>query len=122
MLWGYGEGAVMAVPAHDERDFEFAGKYDLPIKQVYTGEGKDYDASTWQDWYADKAGLTTINSGKYDGKNFTDLPIENRQGIFRRLSWKFASGPSPTELRMSQDEVARLRASFAYFYSTERGG
>jgi len=71
VLWGYGEGAVMAVPAHDERDFEFAGKYDLPIKQVYAGEGKDYNASQWQDWYGDKAGLTTINSGKYDGLDFS---------------------------------------------------
>ncbi|MBH3338089.1 leucine--tRNA ligase [Pseudomonas mendocina] len=71
VLWGYGEGAVMAVPAHDERDFEFAGKYDLPITQVYTGEGKDYDANTWQDWYGDKTGLTTINSGKYDGLDFS---------------------------------------------------
>ncbi|QMV64378.1 leucine--tRNA ligase [Pseudomonas berkeleyensis] len=72
VLWGYGEGAVMAVPAHDERDFEFANKYELPIKQVYTGEGKDYDATTWQAWYGDKDGLTTINSGKYDGKTFTE--------------------------------------------------
>jgi leucyl-tRNA synthetase len=39
VLWGYGEGAVMAVPAHDERDFEFANKYSLPIKQVYRGLG-----------------------------------------------------------------------------------
>ncbi|WP_252274844.1 leucine--tRNA ligase [Pseudomonas subflava] len=72
VLWGYGEGAVMAVPAHDERDFEFANKYDLPIKQVYAGEGKDYDASQWQAWYGDKDGLVTINSGKYDGKGFLD--------------------------------------------------
>ncbi len=71
VLWGYGEGAVMAVPAHDERDFEFANKYDLPIKQVYAGEGKDYDASLWQDWYGDKAGLTTVNSAQYDGKDFS---------------------------------------------------
>ena len=71
VLWGYGEGAVMAVPAHDERDFEFANKYDLPITQVYAGKGKDYDASTWQDWYGDKTGLTTINSGKYDGLDFS---------------------------------------------------
>ncbi|MGQ7959355.1 leucine--tRNA ligase [Pseudomonas sp. SP16.1] len=70
VLWGYGEGAVMAVPAHDERDFEFAGKYDLPIKQVYAGEGKEFNTREWQDWYGDKAGLTTINSGKYDGLDF----------------------------------------------------
>ncbi|OHC19364.1 MAG: leucine--tRNA ligase [Pseudomonadales bacterium RIFCSPHIGHO2_02_FULL_60_43] len=71
VLWGYGEGAVMAVPAHDERDFEFANKYDLPIKQVYAGEGKEYDATQWQDWYGDKAGLTSINSGKYDNLDFS---------------------------------------------------
>ncbi len=71
VLWGYGEGAVMAVPAHDERDFEFANKYGLPIKQVYNGEGKTYDASQWNDWYGDKAGLTTLNSGKYDNLEFT---------------------------------------------------
>jgi leucyl-tRNA synthetase len=61
----------MAVPAHDERDFEFANKYGLPIKQVYAGEGKDYDASQWQDWYGDKTGLTTVNSAQYDGKDFS---------------------------------------------------
>ena len=71
VLWGYGEGAVMAVPAHDERDFEFANKYALPIKQVYAAADQDYDANTWQDWYGDKAGLTTINSGKYDGLEFS---------------------------------------------------
>ena len=71
VLWGYGEGAVMAVPAHDERDFEFANKYDLPIKQVYTGEGKEYDATQWQDWNGDKAGLSSINSGKYDNLDFS---------------------------------------------------
>ncbi|MWV12201.1 leucine--tRNA ligase [Pseudomonas sp. R-28-1W-6] len=71
VLWGYGEGAVMAVPAHDERDFEFAHKYDLPIKQVYAAADKAYDASQWQDWYGDKAGLTTVNSAKYDGKDFS---------------------------------------------------
>src|SRR5690606_28210131 len=45
VLWGYGEGAVMAVPAHDERDFEFAGKYNLPIVQVYAAEGKEFSSS-----------------------------------------------------------------------------
>ena len=70
VLWGYGEGAVMAVPAHDERDFEFATKYGLPITQVYAGEGKDYDAQQWHDWYGDKAGLTTVNSGQYDNLDF----------------------------------------------------
>lgn len=72
VLAGYGEGAVMAVPAHDERDFEFATKYNLPMVQVYQGNAEQqFDASQWQDWYGDKQGLTTINSGKYDGKDFS---------------------------------------------------
>ena len=72
VLWGYGEGAVMAVPAHDERDFEFANKYGLPIQQVYQHAEHSYDAAQWQSWYGDKDGLTTVNSGKYDGKSFTE--------------------------------------------------
>ncbi|MGL5987490.1 MAG: leucine--tRNA ligase, partial [Burkholderiales bacterium] len=56
VLWGYGEGAVMAVPAHDERDFEFANKYQLPIKQVYAPASgdNDFDNTQWRDWYAAK--------------------------------------------------------------------
>ncbi|HEX4870610.1 MAG TPA: leucine--tRNA ligase [Moraxellaceae bacterium] len=74
VLWGYGEGAVMAVPAHDERDFEFANKYSLPIVQVYKpAQGDDsFSSAQWQEWYAAKDGsLVTVNSGKYDGKDFT---------------------------------------------------
>jgi len=53
VLMGYGTGAVMAVPGHDERDFEFANKYGLPIKQVIAVEGESYDATRWQEWYGD---------------------------------------------------------------------
>jgi leucyl-tRNA synthetase len=74
VLWGYGEGAVMAVPAHDERDFEFANKYALPIVQVYQpAQGENtFSTTQWQEWYAAKDGsLVTVNSGKYDGRDFT---------------------------------------------------
>ena len=73
VLWGYGEGAVMAVPAHDERDFEFAHKYQLTIKQVYQSTtGAEFNVDTWQDWYANKDdSIRSINNGKYDGLNFT---------------------------------------------------
>ena len=67
VLMSYGDGAVMGVPAHDERDFAFALKYQLPINQVIGVEGKEYDATQWQDWYGDKQQGQTINSGKYDG-------------------------------------------------------
>ena len=67
VLMGYGEGAVMAVPAHDERDFHFAKKYQLPIKQVIEVPGKPFSLDAWQEWYADKESGRCIDSGKYDG-------------------------------------------------------
>src|SRR3569623_80635 len=86
VLMGYGEGAVMAVPAHDERDFEFANQFGLPIKQVlqntlvYTDELRarfpiaDYesyyfDQKQWKTWYSSTSSdeVLVFNSGKYDG-------------------------------------------------------
>ncbi len=67
VLMSYGDGAVMGVPAHDERDFAFALKYQLPIRQVIAVDGKSYDATQWQDWYGDKQQGQTFQSGKYDG-------------------------------------------------------
>lgn len=71
VLITYGDGAVMGVPGHDERDFEFAKKYDLPIKQVVAVEGQEYSLDGWQEWYGDKENGRTINSGKYDGLDYT---------------------------------------------------
>jgi leucyl-tRNA synthetase len=72
VLMGYGTGAVMAVPGHDERDFAFARKYGLPIRQVIAVGDQTYDATQWQDWYADKthAGMRVVNSGRFDGLNY----------------------------------------------------
>ncbi|MDI1340486.1 leucine--tRNA ligase [Polaromonas sp.] len=70
VLMSYGDGAVMGVPAHDERDFEFAKKYALPIKQVTDVSGKTYSDAAWADWYGDKQQGVAINSGKYDGLAF----------------------------------------------------
>ncbi len=67
VLAGYGEGAVMAVPAHDERDFHFARKYGLPIRQVIAVEGEDFSTDEWRDVYADKTRGVLVNSGPYDG-------------------------------------------------------
>lgn len=60
VMMGYGTGAIMAVPAHDDRDFEFATKFALPIKQVV----QPLDDSNWQGYTA--AG-TAVNSGFLDG-------------------------------------------------------
>jgi leucyl-tRNA synthetase len=70
VLMSYGEGAVMAVPAHDERDFEFAKKYGLAIKQVIAVDGETFSLAGWQEWYADKQRGKCFNSGKYDGMSY----------------------------------------------------
>ncbi len=70
VLMSYGDGAVMGVPAHDERDFEFANKYGLPIKQVTDVQGQPYSTEKWADWYADKQQGVAIHSGKFDGLRF----------------------------------------------------
>ncbi|NHB66298.1 leucine--tRNA ligase [Acinetobacter sp. GFQ9D192M] len=72
VLMSYGSGAVMAVPSHDERDFEFANKYGLTIKQVIDAKGAedtDFDATQWQEWYGSKDGKL-VNSGEFDGLDF----------------------------------------------------
>jgi leucyl-tRNA synthetase len=77
VLISYGDGAVMGVPAHDERDFAFAKKYQLPIKQVVETRvvntrnegvtGNDFTTDHWQEWYAGKNTALCTNSGVLDG-------------------------------------------------------
>ncbi|GBU09520.1 leucyl-tRNA synthetase [Gammaproteobacteria bacterium] len=106
VLMGYGEGAVMAVPAHDERDFAFANAYALPIKKVIQiNESKSdksdltaniFDAKIWQESYTNYSKL--INSGSYDNLDFdaafakigADLAAKNLGGEriqFRLRDW-----------------------------------
>ncbi|WEF31617.1 leucine--tRNA ligase [Pseudoduganella chitinolytica] len=98
VLITYGDGAVMGVPAHDERDFAFAKKYNLPIKQVITAEGKDYSLDAWQEWYGDKEVSVVANSGKYDGLRYKEavdavaadlatLGLGEKKVTFRLRDW-----------------------------------
>ncbi len=72
VLMGYGDGAVMGVPGHDERDFAFALKYGIPIVQVVHVDGQTYDYKNWQDWYADKENGVTINSDIFSGFGYRE--------------------------------------------------
>jgi leucyl-tRNA synthetase len=77
VLMSYGDGAVMGVPAHDERDFAFANKYGIEIIQVVTVDGlnppeQHFDYHRWQDWYADKTRGVTINSDNFSGMSFKE--------------------------------------------------
>ena len=98
VLMGYGEGAVMAVPAHDERDFGFAKKYNLPIRQSIQVANEAFSTDAWAEWYGDKENGVCINSGKYDGLSYeqavgaiaADLAAKNlgeKKVQFRLRDW-----------------------------------
>jgi leucyl-tRNA synthetase len=72
VLMSYGEGAVMGVPSHDERDFAFAKKFGLPIIQVIAKDGETFSADAWQPWYGETDGTYCVNSGKYNGLHFEE--------------------------------------------------
>ena len=98
VLMSYGEGAVMAVPAHDERDFHFAKQYGLAIKPVIDVAGKTFSTDAWQEWYADKEHGVCINSNKYNNLAYTaavdaiaaDLQgkgLGEKQTLYRLRDW-----------------------------------
>ena len=104
VLWGYGDGAVMAVPAHDERDFAFAHAYGLPMKQVIAVGDNAFDAQTWQDWYADKENGKLINSGEFNGLDF--------QAAFDAIGTKLqaiGAGEPKTQYRLRDWGISRQR-------------
>jgi leucyl-tRNA synthetase len=70
VLMSYGDGAVMGVPAHDERDFIFAKKYGIDIIEVVLIDGLTFDYDQWQDWYGDKQRGVTINSDSFSGLSY----------------------------------------------------
>jgi leucyl-tRNA synthetase len=72
VLMSYGDGAVMGVPAHDERDFAFAKKYGLEIRQVVAVNGETFSTDAWAEWYGDKQRGVCINSGALDGFGMKD--------------------------------------------------
>ncbi|MDI6892368.1 MAG: leucine--tRNA ligase [Actinomycetota bacterium] len=87
VLMEYGTGAVMAVPAHDQRDFEFARKYDIPIKVVIQPDGQTLAAATMKEAYIGEG--TMANSGRFSGmpsvegvKAVTEFLREQGKGNF----------------------------------------
>jgi leucyl-tRNA synthetase len=98
VLMSYGDGAVMGVPAHDERDFAFALKYNLSIQQVVQVGEHLFDATHWHDWYADKLNGHLINSDQFTGlpskramteigQTLEDQGVGKRQTTWRLRDW-----------------------------------
>jgi len=102
VLIDYGTGAVMAVPAHDQRDFEFARVYGLPIKVVIQPEGEQLDAASLSEAYEESGVMT--NSGPFDG-------LQNDEGkakVIAKLSSE-GKGGSATSYRLRDWLVSRQR-------------
>ncbi|MFO7894912.1 MAG: leucine--tRNA ligase [Longimicrobiales bacterium] len=70
VLMEYGTGAIMAVPGHDQRDFEFAQKFGLPIVRVVAGEGADADSPLEEAYVGDEG--TLVNSDRFDGMDWRE--------------------------------------------------
>ncbi|WP_142810838.1 leucine--tRNA ligase [Tepidiphilus olei] len=105
VLMGYGEGAVMAVPAHDERDFAFAQKYGLPIKQVIRPAGKDLDVDPHGPWREDYAELgILVASGPYTGMRSE----EAKEAITAALAEK-GLGAKRVQYRLRDWGISRQR-------------
>jgi leucyl-tRNA synthetase len=125
VLMSYGDGAVMGVPAHDERDFAFAKKYGIEIKQVVrTGisiirergglkDGKrpdeeyqyyEFDPELWKEWYCEKKGVVCVNSGKLDEMT----PSEAVDAVASELQSK-GLGEKKTTFRLRDWGISRQR-------------
>ena len=90
VMMGYGFGAIMAVPAHDERDFDFARQFDLEIIPVIQPEGENFDGKTMSESYIGP-GLM-INSAQFDGVAVTDAKGRKNPGIAKVIDWLDGKG------------------------------
>jgi leucyl-tRNA synthetase len=104
VLAGYGTGAIMAVPAHDERDFAFATRFELPIRRVVAPPGTTADDAVEDAYVAHAAGETLVNSGAFDG-----LPAdEGGKGIVAELA-KDGRARSTVTYRLRDWLISRQR-------------
>ncbi|MGY2262032.1 leucine--tRNA ligase [Pseudomonas sp. SDO55104_S430] len=102
VLMHYGDGAVMAVPAHDERDFEFAHKYNLPVKSVVRTSSGDTNPAPWQEAYGEHGAL--INSGEFDGLDFAGAFDAIEVALIKKNL-----GASRTQFRLRDWGISRQR-------------
>ncbi len=104
VLMGYGTGAIMAVPAHDQRDFEFARKFDLPITVVIQPEGETLESATMIEAYPGEGVMA--NSGHFDG-----TPTDGRKAVSDVIAWleKQGIGRGEVTYRLRDWLISRQR-------------
>ncbi len=102
VLMGYGTGAVMAVPAHDQRDFEFARKYDLPVQVVIQPEGEVLDPAEMTEAWTGPGSM--VNSGAFDGLDHETGKVKITEFLEDR-----GTGESSVNFRIRDWLVSRQR-------------
>jgi leucyl-tRNA synthetase len=102
VLGDYGTGAVMAVPAHDQRDFEFARKFSLPVRVVVTADGKPQSSDALTE-AADAYGVL-VDSGEFSG-----LPSEDAQKKMVALAGQRGIGEATVQYRLKDWGISRQR-------------
>ena len=102
VLMEYGTGAIMAVPGHDERDFEFATKFDLQIVRVVAGEGQDARTPFGGEAYVGDGRL--VNSGQFDG-----MPVDTAKRTLTEWLEGMHAGQSVTNYRLHDWCISRQR-------------
>jgi len=102
VLMEYGTGAVMAVPAHDQRDFEFARKYNLPVKIVVQSEDNQQDSDSLEAAFEDPGVL--INSAQFSG-----LRSDDAKGAITAFAEEQGFGKSMTTYRLRDWGISRQR-------------
>ncbi|MCK5323780.1 MAG: leucine--tRNA ligase, partial [Desulfobulbaceae bacterium] len=102
ILMEYGTGAVMAVPAHDQRDFEFAKKYDIPIKVVIQPEGETLEPTTMEQAY-ENPGIV-VNSDQFDNMASADAKV-----AVTELAAQKGFGKKQTTFRLRDWGISRQR-------------
>lgn len=102
VLAEYGTGAVMAVPAHDQRDFDFAKKYHIPMKAVISADGKEFDPADFECAYTEPGIM--INSGEFSG-----TPNEEGKAKIIEALEKNGFGKKTVNFRLRDWNISRQR-------------
>lgn len=102
VLADYGTGAVMGVPAHDQRDFDFARKYGLPVRVVISPEGRQLDPQNMTEAWTEPGIM--VNSGSFDG-----MPNEDGKKAVAEALEKDGKGKATTQFRLRDWNISRQR-------------
>lgn len=109
VMMGYGYGAIMAVPAHDERDFDFARQFGLEIIPVIQPDGEQFDGETMPEAYVGPGSM--INSDQFNGTNVTEQKGRKNPGLGKVIDWleKEGTGQEAISYKLRDWLISRQR-------------